>query len=846
MAKRLPPDRLAPPAPALDLPARPEARAVDLVEDVEDIQDESDDVDESDDDILDTALERFKLVCDAESEQRAQELDDLKFARARREDQWDPSILQMRAGGAVGNTVAPAKPCLVIDKIGPALRQILNDATRARLAQQVKAKGNGANSDGAEMRQGMIRSIEQDSNGQFARMWALRRAAICGRGYYRITTDYANDGDFDLDLRIESILNQGSVYLDPHHTDPSGADAEWAFLTEDLTHAEYKRLYPESDVADRISGEFQSDTDLPPDWITKEHVRIAEYWCVKHRERTLVYDPSLPTDRNNRAFLDELKKLIPGFQPGPQTRTRKVDQRVVYRHVINGLEVLKTEQWDGRYIPIVQVIGEMHVVDGKTSYKGVVFAAKDPQRSYNYFRSDQVSRVALGGTAPYLIDPVVHFRASYQGVWDKSAGKMLPYLPVAVQDESGQRIPSPTRNFAEPEIQGVTLAVREADNDIKAATGVFDPSLGNLSSTERSGKAIQALQQQGQTSSSHFLENLATISMPHEGRILLDMLPHVYDRPGRIVRLLGEDEGDEKNALIGVPFVPGPDGQPVPVPPGAMLPPGMPQPKVYDLSQGEYRVAVTVGRSFATQKEQNLDVMNSWVEASKGAAFPWVADIMAEQLDGNIAKRVAKRMKMMNPQLAQGEDEQEIPPQAQAMMAQAQQQMQQMQAAMQEMKAKLDADAVRAQADLARTKMEIESKERIAHAQIEADLAKTKLLTTSKEGLSILEMQEARVSRVLDVDREDETRERDEAMESEREARTRQDKDADHRRKVEAADRQAVGKAALAKFQAGLDAQVTAREAEAPEAAPAAQPFTSPTDASVGVSAEPIDPRGIA
>jgi len=195
------------------------------------------------------------------------------------------------------------------------------------------------------------------------------------------------------------------------------------------------------------------------------------------------------------------------------------------------------------------------------------------------------------------------------------------------------------------------------------------------------------------------------------------MLPHVYDRPGRIVRLLGEDEGDEKNALIGVPFVPGPDGQPVPVPPGAMLPPGMPQPKTYDLSQGEYQVAVTVGRSFATQKEQNLDVMNSWVEASKGAAFPWVADIMAEQLDGNIAKRVAKRMKMMNPQLAQGEDEQEIPPQAQAMMAQAQQQMQQMQAAMQEMKAKLDADAVRAQADLARTKMEIESKERIAHMQ---------------------------------------------------------------------------------------------------------------------------------
>jgi acetate kinase len=74
----------------------------------------------------------------------------------------------------------------------------------ARLGIVIKPKGNGANKEGAELRQGMIRAIESDSRANIARIWALERAVKCGRGAYRILKTYANDGDNEF-MRVASL-----------------------------------------------------------------------------------------------------------------------------------------------------------------------------------------------------------------------------------------------------------------------------------------------------------------------------------------------------------------------------------------------------------------------------------------------------------------------------------------------------------------------------------------------------------------------------------------------------------------------------------------------------------------
>ncbi|MFA5945122.1 MAG: hypothetical protein WC876_11730, partial [Candidatus Thermoplasmatota archaeon] len=121
--------------------------------------------------LIDEAMDRFRLVLEVEGDQRQREVDDLKFDRAFPEDQWPEDIRNARAGGiAPDGTVIHERPCLVINKLDAPVQQVINEARKSRLAIIVKPKGNGANQEGAELRQGMIRAIEGDSRANIARI----------------------------------------------------------------------------------------------------------------------------------------------------------------------------------------------------------------------------------------------------------------------------------------------------------------------------------------------------------------------------------------------------------------------------------------------------------------------------------------------------------------------------------------------------------------------------------------------------------------------------------------------------------------------------------------------------
>jgi hypothetical protein len=250
--------------------------------------------------IVETALSRFKLVVDIEGKQRDRELDDLKFDRALPEDQWPADILKSRADGvSPDGTVISPRPCLVIPKLDQPIQQVINEARGARLAITVKPKGNGANKQGAILRQGMIRAIENDSRANLARNWALDRAVKCGRGAYRILKTYSNDGDYDLDLVVQRIKNQGCVYLDPYAQEPDWSDGMWAFITDDMPISEYKRRYAKSAMASLSAEELSSVVDQTSGWVTMSAdgkgegtIRLAEYFYVEYEKRLLITDPT--------------------------------------------------------------------------------------------------------------------------------------------------------------------------------------------------------------------------------------------------------------------------------------------------------------------------------------------------------------------------------------------------------------------------------------------------------------------------------------------------------------------------------------------------------------------------
>jgi len=666
------------------------------------------------------AIRNFKTSSSADEDQRRAELDDLKYARARLEDHWTAGDITRRSGETNGESGKPGygRPMLVLDKLAVPKRQTMNEARNARLSIRIKAKAGRATKKNAQLVQDAVRAIEVDSRAHIARNWALDRVITCGRGYYRIETKYANDKDRDLDIVVSRILNQFAVYPDPWRKEPDGSDMKFCLITEDIPTRDYPDRYPDSKLAKKIRKALEEQTygeilagsvvedgtdaqheggaltgtgDTPPGWITEATIRVAEHFYVEYERRTKLW---VPTGQGHQEMWAD--EIPPTVQLPPDVLKREIVTPVVRWEVLNGEEILDEEQWPGRFIPIVEVVGEEHNVNGERTFKGIYTVGKDANRSYEYHRSAQVEAVALAPRAPYI---AAEGQTELYPEWDTANSENHSVLVYKPTSHDGHLMPPPQRNTSEPAIQAITIAAQAADQDIKDITGRHEASLGQYSS-ERSGKAVQSLQQQAQVGSSHFLTNLAEISMAYEARIIVDLLPHIYDRPGRVMRLLGERD-QEEYAIVGAPFVQTPDGpQAVPVPPGmppegmvgqSVQMPGMAKPqrtKLYTFdADADYTIAVGVGPSTQSAKDQNSESIRAIMEAAPALA-PLMADLLASQMEGDIAEQLSARIKAVQPAIANlpgdEDDDSDMSPEAMAKIQGLTMQLQQMQQQLQE------------------------------------------------------------------------------------------------------------------------------------------------------------------
>ena len=669
------------------------------------------------------ALDHFRLVHDAESDQRKRENEDLAFDNG---DQWPAAVKAQRAeqrDPATGKTV-PARPMLTIPLLDLPINQTINQYRQANIAVTIRPKSGGATKKLADAINGLIRHIQVESNAGIAREWAFSRAVKCGRGYYRVLKAYANDGDFDQDLIISKILNQGSVYLDPYHSQPDGADAEWALIVEDVPWRRFKRDYPKSKVIESaaLAGDLDALDADAPGWITYaddaggrtandiKAVRVAEYWYVKYEDTEVVLTESGWTGKASEAPEGE-----------PVTDRRTVKARTVKWAKLTPTEIVEERDWEGRYIPLVQVVGREYNVKGKRAFKGIVAHSKDAARSYNYMYSKQVEAVGLSPLAPYVMAEGQD--EGYEAMWESA--NTIPYSRLLYKPQvlAGTLMGPPQRTQASPDIGAITIAAAESKENVKAITGFSDPSLGKSNPADRSAKQVIALRQATEQGNSDYLDSLSTVSMVHEGRILLDLLPYVYDRPGRVATILEDDLQTTHQVVLGQPFVPGHEGRPpMPVPeeiPAGMQPPGT---QTIDLKRGVYRVVVTVGKSFKTQREEAVALLSDLINSAPGAAAI-VTDVLVENVDAPGFDKLAKRFKALLPPPVQAVEMQNanLPPEAQAALAGMQAQMQQMQQQMQQMGQELQSKKADNDTKLQIEQMKLQSEQQIKMAEIQME-----------------------------------------------------------------------------------------------------------------------------
>ena len=583
--------------------------------------------------VLATARARLDMAVGALSESREDEIDDLKFYAGSPDNhwQWPADVLATR--GAVQGQTINARPCLTINKLPQHVRQVTNDQRQNRPSAKVIPVDDDADIEIADIFNGMIRHIEYISDADVAYDTACENQVSYGEGYIRLLTEYSDDDTFEQDIKIGRVRNSFSVYMDPTIQDPTGADAKWCFVTEDLTKAEYTRLYPDAAPITTLQSLGVGDQSIS-NWLNEDTIRVADYYYIDYDRATLNQYPGNQTAFNGTP---EDKMLRAHF--GKPTKSRESDRPRVKYCKINGYEILAENEWAGKWIPVIRIVGNEFEVDGRLYVSGLVRNAKDAQRMYNYWVSQEAEMLALAPKAPF-IGYGGQFEG-YESQWKTANTQNWPYLEVNpdVTDGQGAVLPLPQRAQPPMASSGLLQAKAGAAEDIKSTTGQYNASLG-MGSNERSGKAILARQREGDVGTYHYGDNLAR-GVRHIARQLIDLIPKIYDTQ-RVARIIGED-GETKMVKIN------PD-QPQPVN-KIVDQQGVVVEKIYNPGVGKYDVVATTGPGYATKRQEALEAMAQLLQGNP-QLWQVAGDLFVKNMDWPGAQEMSKRFaKTIDPKL---------------------------------------------------------------------------------------------------------------------------------------------------------------------------------------------------
>jgi len=696
------------------------------------------------DSIVTEALKRFKECEDRESENRKRAEEAIEFRAGK---QWPDAIKAAREdpyqeGGA--------QPCPVLDKTNQYVRQVINEERINTPRLKFRPVDDVADPAVAEVYDGIARHIQDTSNAVHAYTTAGEHAADGGFGYFRLLTEYCDPESFDQDIVIKRIHNRFSVQLGPH-TDPTGADAKYGFVYENMTKEDFEKKYPKKSPAN-----WQTASKENPDWFGEDSVRVAEYIKIVEETQTIVLLSDQSVMPKNQYEKESKAALAVGMLDVPHVlKERSSIKKRVKWYKISASEVLEEGELLGTLMPIIQVVGEELVMpDGSVRRSGMIEPAMDPQRLHNYAHACFIENVALAPRAPFV--GFAGQTAGFENLWKVANRKNISFLPVnPVQGENGETLELPQRQPMAQVPTGWQQMLMNTEHGIEATLGMYGPSVGGPS-RERSGVALEGQKEQGQMGNLHYPDNLAR-SILQGGRVMLEWIPKIYDT-ARVARILGEDDSIDTAHL-------NPDQESAVEDRTDGL--GQVIGKSFNLNIGKYDVTVSTGPAYQTKRQEAAAQMTD-VLKSKPELMQIIGDLVFRNLDWPGADKIADRLKsMLPPQIQALENDKDKPmdPKVRALMTQVEQGMQMVQQKAQELaavqqevqgesaklqgeKKSLDADkkildfskklmetdAKRIEAELRAAEMEVENARKLLAE--EARCAQAEIATSIEQGRS--------------------------------------------------------------------------------------------------------------
>src|ERR1017187_1243536 len=575
-----------------------------------------------DEKIVQEAKDRFKRCQDWESDFRRLYIADVKFSNGDSDNgwQWPDDLRKDREKNK--------RPALTINKTAQYVKLITNNARQNKPSISIKPMGQEASYDAAQILEGIVRHIEYISSAQNIYDEATESQVEGGIGYWRVIQKYTDDDTFDQELLISPVRDALSVMMDCDIKQKDGSDARYGFVFDDLSRKEFERQYPELDIEEVYNtGTGLNETD---DWYRDDSVRVAEYYRILEKKDELIHmeDEQGQVAEFKRSSIPE--KYRKRFEDaGENIKTREIFNKNLEWYKIAGSKIIDRRKLKGKYIPLIRVVGIERVIEGRLERKGHVRALKDPQRMYNYNTSGQVEYGAMGTKTQWIVatDAV----AGNEVAWDNMNRDNAAYVTWKHKDEDGVEIPPPQRIEPPGTVPAFLDGMKIAAAEMELASGQQSGQQQNPA-VERTPRAIDARERSGETSTYHFIDNLA-IAIKYTGKIILDLIPYIYDTE-RVIQILGEDGSqtrvkvspdikeaykiqEEKDDVTKVLF----------------------NPKV-----GKYEVESHVGPAYASQRQE---AWNAFVQITTGSPelINEIGDLMFQSADFPLADKIAERIK---------------------------------------------------------------------------------------------------------------------------------------------------------------------------------------------------------
>ena len=702
---------------------------------------------EQDNAFLTTALSRWRTVDTAEGggagSMRFEGTLDLKFLNLQ---QWDENQERDR--------LAEDKPALVIDQIGEPYRQLTGALRRARPSIQFNPVDNTADVDTAEIAQGLYRHVENTGGAKAARDEAAKGMCGPGWGYYRLITEFEydqaalppnQDGTFppelfDQCIKYQAIENQFTVFRDPSCPLHEPWKARFCLIIEAVPEDTFTEKWPEAKMPG--PADFAALGITAPEWYPEGFAWVADYFYVEE------------TPGETVAMLQD-GRVVPLAQapdgvPILQQRTPII--RKVYLAKITGAEILEGNydktagrEFPADFIPVIPMYGESITVDGKRTLRGIVRAARDAQRMYNFTASEIVYELALAPKSKALVP--FGGTEDLEEMWKQSPVKAFPALFYNAFDSQGRPLPPPVvAQFTDPtKIQALTVNLSQHKADLRSTTGWYDATDPSRKNTDQSGKAILARKEAQAEGSVNYTENYG-LALQYEAMVGWSMIRRVYARTGRVLRIVGlEDDQQTEEVVYGQPRKSGKGKRAVQ--------------RAFEWGAARFDFVVSIGASYATRRQEGAQTTMELVEVAAKVHPPMAAALMPnaiKQMDipgsqelSDIAKRT------LPPELRGEEDEGEDDPEAmKAQLQQAEQKMQEMGQVIQGLQDAVKTDQVKAEADLQKAQLSAQSDQQTAQQsdQVKLAIEQAKIEATAQVEAQKIQADLMKVQMQIDAD----------------------------------------------------------------------------------------------